>query len=402
MDAPAEPGPAHRLAGGLALLLVIVIVATVYFQFRGDFLPKAPVTLMADRAGLSMDSGARVTYNGVRVGRVATITPVTDATGRPRAQMTLDLDPKYLHAIPANVRATISAGTIFGNKSISLSSPPQPAQQRIVAGAVITADNVTTELNTVFQTVVELSQHVDPIKLNQTLAATAQASDGLGTRFGESISNGNDILAQLNPLMPEIHADTAALADAADIYANAAPDLLDALANATVTARTLNGQQHELDSALMAAVGFGTVGADTFEKAGPYFIRGNSDLLSTSALLDEYSPEFFCMIRNYRDVVIKGADAGGGNGYSVRGISELVGAGNPYVYPDNLPRINAHGGPEGRPGCWQPITRDLFPAPYLVMDTGASIAPYNHFALGQPILTDYIWGRQVGEYTINP
>jgi phospholipid/cholesterol/gamma-HCH transport system substrate-binding protein len=57
---------------------------------------------------------------------------------------------------------------------------------------------------------------------------------------------------------------------------------------------------------------------------------------------------------------------------------DVDGRGNPYVYPDNLPRVNARGGPEGRPGCWQPITRDLWPAPYLVMDTGASIAPYNH------------------------
>ncbi len=62
----------------------------------------------------------------------------------------------------------------------------------------------------------------------------------------------------------------------------------------------------------------------------------------------------------------------------------MLGAGNPYVYPDNLPRVNANGGPEGRPGCWQPVTRDLWPSPYLVMDTGASIAPYNHIELGQP------------------
>ena len=39
------------------------------------------------------------------------------------------------------------------------------------------------------------------------------------------------------------------------------------------------------------------------------------------------------------------------------------GAPNPYVYPDNLPRVNAHGGPGGAPGCWQPITRELWPAP---------------------------------------
>ena len=100
-------------------------------------------------------------------------------------------------------------------------------------------------------------------------------------------------------------------------------------------------------------------------------------------------------------------------------------AANAYVYPDNLPRVNAHGGPEGRPGCWQPVTRDLWPNPYLVMDTGASIAPYNHIELASPFGcarsascphppgadarrtarlpgSEYIWGRQLGEYTINP
>jgi phospholipid/cholesterol/gamma-HCH transport system substrate-binding protein len=84
------------------------------------------------------------------------------------------------------------------------------------------------------------------------------------------------------------------------------------------------------------------------------------------------------------------------------GFGTIMGAGNPYVYPDNLPRGNARGGPEGRPGCWQKITRDLWPAPYLVLDTGASIAPYNHFGLGQPTFIEYVRGRQIGEYTINP
>jgi phospholipid/cholesterol/gamma-HCH transport system substrate-binding protein len=36
------------------------------------------------------------------------------------------------------------------------------------------------------------------------------------------------------------------------------------------------------------------------------------------------------------------------------------------------------------------------------MDTGASIAPYNHATLGQPLFIEYVWGRQIGEYTINP
>ncbi len=111
----------------------------------------------------------------------------------------------------------------------------------------------------------------------------------------------------------------------------------------------------------------------------------------------------FCTIRKYAEVaeaVRRGRSAATATRWHVVGHDR--GAGNPYVYPDNLPRVNARGGPEGRPGCWQNITRDLWPAPYLVMDTGASIAPYNHIELGQPMLIDYVWGRQIGENTINP
>jgi len=261
---------------------------------------------------------------------------------------------------------------------------------------------VTTEFNTLFETVVSVAQQVDPVKLNETLTATAQALDGLGTRFGESIENGNAILADVNPLMPRIREDNQRLADLADVYANASPDLFDGLNNAVTTAKTLNEQQKNIDQALMASVGFGNTAGDVFERSGPYLVRGAKDLVPTSALLDEYSPMLFCTIRNYHDVEPKIASSLGGNGYSLNTHSQILFPGNPYVYPDNLPRVNAHGGPEGRPGCWQPVTRDLWPMPYLVMDTGASIAPYNHIELGQPIAIEYVWGRQIGENTINP
>jgi phospholipid/cholesterol/gamma-HCH transport system substrate-binding protein len=186
------------------------------------------------------------------------------------------------------------------------------------------------------------------------------------------------------------------------VYADSAPNLFDALEHAVTTARTLNDQQGNIDAALMASVGFGNTGGEVFEKGGPYLVRSAADLIPTTQLLDEYSPALYCTIRNYHDVEPKVASSLGGNGYSLRTHSEVLGAANPYVYPDNLPRVNAHGGPEGRPGCWQPVTRDLWPQPYLVMDTGASIAPYNHIELGQPIAIEYVWGRQIGENTINP
>ena len=391
----------YKLAGLVMLLVFAVVVVMVAVQFRGGFADPEKLTMIASRSGLSMDPGSKVTYNGVEIGRVADIVAI-DEGGTPKAKITLDVDRKFVPLIPENVDAEIKATTVFGNKYVAFASPADPSSQRISPARPIDVSAVTTEFNTLFETVVSVTQKVDPIKLNQTLTATAQALDGLGERFGESIENGNVILADLNPKMPQIQRLNRGLADLADVYANASPDLFDGLANAVTTARTLNDQQANIDQALMAAVGFGNTGGDIFERSGPYLVRGAADLVPTSALLDEYSPMLFCMIRNYHDVEPKIASSLGGNGYSLRTHSEILGAANPYVYPDNLPRVNAKGGPEGKPGCWQPVTRDLWPMPYLVMDTGASIAPYNHIELGQPIAIEYVWGRQIGENTINP
>jgi len=407
MTAPLNPPrtPPYKLAGVVMLVIAVVIVVLVYLQFRGDFLTRTQLTMISDRAGLSMNSGDKVTYNGVEIGRVANIQEVNEG-GVPKAKFTLDVDPKYIKLIPANVDAQIKATTVFGNKYVSFTSPPDPTAARVSPSTPISVKTgpggVTTEFNTLFQTVVSISEKVDPVKLNETLAATAQALDGLGDRFGQAIVHGNEILSDLNPKMPQIRYDTQRLADLADTYANASPDLFDFLRNAVTTARTLNQEQSNLDAALMASVGFGNTAGDVFERGGPYLVRGAEDLIPTSQLLNTYSPEILCTIRNFHDVAPKIADSLGGNGYSLRAHSEVLGAGNPYVYPDNLPRVNAHGGPEGAPGCWQEVNRDLWPAPYLVMDTGASLAPYNHLELGSPFAIEYVWGRQIGENTINP
>ncbi|MCU1701782.1 MAG: virulence factor Mce family protein [Mycobacterium sp.] len=393
--------PPYKLAGLVLLVITAVIVALVWGEFRGTFATPEKLTMLSARSGLSMDPGSKVTYNGVEIGHVATVEAV-DVGGVPKARVMLDVDKKFVHLIPQNVDAEIKATTVFGNKYVAFSSPKDPSAARIKSADVIDVSTVTTEFNTLFETVVSVAEKVDPVKLNQTLTATAQALDGLGNRFGQSIENGNAILADVNPLMPRIRQDNQRLADLAEVYSNAAPDLFDSLEHAVTTARTLNDQRGNLDQALMSSVGFGNTGGEVFERSGPYLVRGAADLVTTSALLDEYSPELFCTIRNLHDAEPKIASSLGGNGYSLRTHSEVLGAPNPYVYPDNLPRVNAHGGPEGRPGCWQPVTRDLWPGPYLVMDTGASLAPYNHFELGQPIAIEYVWGRQIGENTINP
>jgi phospholipid/cholesterol/gamma-HCH transport system substrate-binding protein len=52
------------------VLLCVSVLALVYLQFRGAFTPTTQLTLLAGRAGLVMDKSAKVTFNGVEVGRV--------------------------------------------------------------------------------------------------------------------------------------------------------------------------------------------------------------------------------------------------------------------------------------------------------------------------------------------
>jgi phospholipid/cholesterol/gamma-HCH transport system substrate-binding protein len=421
--------PPYKLAGVGLLVIAALIFVLVYGQFRGDYTPKTKLTMLASRAGLVMDPGSKVTYNGVEIGRVDAISEIV-RDGKPAAKFTLDVYPRYLSLIPSNVNADIKATTVFGGKYVSLTTPQSPSSQRLTAQSVIDARSVTTEINTLFQTITSISEKVDPVKLNLTLSAAAQSLAGLGDKFGQSIVNANAVLDDVNPQMPQIRHDIQQLAGLGDTYANASPDLFDFLNNAVITSRTINQQQKDLDQALLSAAGFGNTGAELFEKGGPYLARGAADLVPSAQLLDTYSPAIFCTLRNYHDIEPKAASFLAGNGYSlnahtealsglgllanpvsaVAAIASLVGglagvvggAPNPYTYPENLPRVNARGGPGGAPGCWQHITHDLWPAPELVMDSGNSIAPYNHLDTGSPYAIEYVWGRQVGDNTINP
>ena len=435
MPAPIQTNaprtPPYKWVGLVGLVIAAVVLGLVYGQFRGNFTPKTELTMLASRAGLVMDPGSKVTYNGVEIGRVGKIAE-TVRDGKPAAKFTLEVYPRYLKLIPSNVNADIKATTVFGGKYVSLTTPAHPSPQKISPHTVLDARSVTTEINTLFQTITSIAEKVDPVKLNLTLSAAAQSLAGLGDKFGQSVVNANAVLDEVNPRIPQARKDIQRLAALGDTYADASPDLFDFLNNAVITSRTINAQQKDLDQALLSAAGFGNTGAEVFNKAGPYLARGAADLVPTAQLLDTYSPELFCTLRNYHDIEPKAAAFLGGNGYSLitntaalSGLGLIAnplglvasagltlglgaaaglvgGAPNPYIWPENLPRTNARGGPGGAPGCWQQITRDLWPAPELVMDTGNSLAPYNHLETGSPYAIEYVWGRQVGDNTINP
>src|ERR1700728_4814392 len=115
---PFQPS---RLAGVVVFLIAALVLWLVFLQYKGDFTAKTKLTMLSDRAGLVMDPGSKVTYNGVQIGRVANIDEIQH-DGKPAAKLTLDVYPppgssltrtQLLELIPANVDARIVATTVF-------------------------------------------------------------------------------------------------------------------------------------------------------------------------------------------------------------------------------------------------------------------------------------------------
>jgi phospholipid/cholesterol/gamma-HCH transport system substrate-binding protein len=111
----------YKAAGAVLLVAAALAAGFVYALFRGDLATTTQLTLLSSRAGLVVEPGAKVTFNGVEIGRVSRINAVDDGDGQ-QAELILDVGPRYLEIIPANVSAEIRATTVFGNKYISFSS----------------------------------------------------------------------------------------------------------------------------------------------------------------------------------------------------------------------------------------------------------------------------------------
>ncbi len=171
--------PPYKIAGLVLLVIFAVVVALVWTQFRGGFADPERLTLLSPRSGLSMDPGSKVTYNGVEIGRVVGIDPV-ETNGEPSAAIKLDVNRKFVSLIPENVVAEIKASTVFGNKYIAFSTPPDPTAGARHQGHADQGAGRHDRVQHAVRDGRRVTKQVDPIKLNQTLTATAQALDGLG------------------------------------------------------------------------------------------------------------------------------------------------------------------------------------------------------------------------------
>lgn len=354
-----------------ALVLVVIVVLFLVISgmaYTGSFTRYVPVTLISDRAGLSLDTGAKVVLRGVEIGQVNRI-----SSGKDQATLSLGIDPDQIRRIPANVLAEIKSTTIFGTKYVEFEVPEQSSSARLTAGAVLRAKKVSTEVNTVFENLADLLELVDPVKLNAVLSALADGVRGKGERIGQATSDLNEVLIALNSRSDAFRADVRSLKTLSDTYNAAAENVVTILDAASTTSTTVVNQASALDALLLNAIGLSRAGTNLLGASKDNLVASVNTLEPTTNLLLAYNPEYTCTLQGVTWYLDHGGREawGGRNGRSLQFDFGLTWGLDPYVYPDNLPVVAAKGGPDGKPGCGSlpDVTKD-FPVRQLITNTG--------------------------------
>ncbi|MGK8487602.1 MCE family protein [Nocardia asiatica] len=330
-----------KLAGAAMVLAMVAVVAVAMIMFVGGFTPTATVTVDAPRSGLVLDPDAKVKVRGVEIGRVASVDHTAEG-----ARLKLDLDPDLLRLVPSNADVDIRSTTVFGAKYVNFVVPPQPSSTPLRPGATLTAQRVTVEFNTLFQHLSDVLAKIEPEKLNATLSALGTALQGRGEKLGVLLEQSDAYLRDINPYLPTLQQDLAKTGAVTDLYADTVNDLLRTVDNFTVTSQTLDQEQDSLDNVLVNLIGLADTTGSVLRENENQLGTALDLLRPTTGLLEEYAPALYCLIGGLGKALPMGEAVFGGLQEGVALNTGFMYGAKPYTYPEDLPKVNATGGPQ--------------------------------------------------------
>ncbi|MDT3397042.1 MCE family protein [Streptomyces sp. B1866] len=306
----------RRLAGLVFIVVVALLMWLSVALYNKDFSDTATVTMETGSVGHEMHPHADVKMRGVVVGEVKKIQSYGD-----RARITLSLKPGEIGRIPANVSAQMLPTTLFGLRYVELIPPKGATAQALKAGDTIPEDRSSNaiELQQALNDLLPMLTAVKPDKLSATLSAVSMALEGRGTDLGQTAKTLDSYLRKLNPHLPAFNRDVKQFVEVGNLYADTAPDLLDALTDITTTSATLVEEQKNLATLYAAGT---TTSQDVYT-----FLRQNSANIirlsqasrPTLQTMAKYAPAFPCTLSMMADFVPK-MDRALGKGTSRHGL----------------------------------------------------------------------------------
>ncbi|WP_328767740.1 MCE family protein [Streptomyces sp. NBC_00286] len=348
-----------RLYGLVFIAVLALLLSLAVAVYQQAFTPVVRITLEADSLGNQLDPRADVKLRGLLVGEVRAVR----ADGE-KATLDIALKPEHVAHIPADVHARLLPKTLFGEKYVDLVAPRGTNARAIRAGDVITQDRtkVGIELQQLLNDLLPLLRTVQPGKLNATLAAFSTALEGRGDRIGDNLVRVEDYLRQLNPHMPSLREDIARFADVAEVYGDAAPDLMEILRNTVTTSRTLVEKRDQLAAALTATTGVAGTADDFLDENGDRLITLGRVSRPTLDLFARYSPEYPCLLEGL--VRQEEASEEAFRGGKMRITLEVVQQ-RPAYEPGEEPRYGERSGPDCRG-----LPHPRVPAPHTKLNDG--------------------------------
>lgn len=332
-----------RIAAAILATILLVAIVFTYLSYTAAFTPTDPVTVTAPRAGLVMETDAKVKFRGIQIGRVTSIDYAGD-----QAKLTLAIDSSELGYVPSNAKVRIGGTTIFGAKAVEFLEPTDPQGGSLRSGTQVHASDVQLEVNTLFETLTNTLQKVDPIALNATFSALGEGLRGNGDDLGATLAGLTSYLGQLNPKLPTLQQDFQKTAVLGNVYADAAPDLVTVFDNLPTISKTVTDEQDNLNATLLAATGLANNGTATLQPAADDLIAAVQRLRAPLKVLGDYSPELGCIFRGTAIAVDRFAPIIGGIRPGLFVASNFLPGAPAYTYPESLPMVNASGGPNCR------------------------------------------------------
>ncbi|MFD9969158.1 MCE family protein [Streptomyces sp. NPDC059011] len=362
-----------RINGIVFIAVLGLLLSLSVAVYRKAFTPVVRVTLETGTLGNQLEPQADVKLRGLLVGEVRGVR----ADGE-KAMLDLALAPEHVPRIPSDVRARLLPKTLFGEKYVDLVAPDGTPARAIRAGDVITQDRtaVGIEVQQLMNDLLPLLRTVRPAELNATLTAFSTALEGRGDRIGANLARVEDYLRRLNPHMPSLQEDISRFADVAEVYGDAAPDLMRILRNTLTTSRTVVEKREELAALFTSTTGAANTANGFLDDNGERLITLGRVSRPTLALFARYSPEYPCLLDGL--VRQEAASAQTFRGGKMRITLEFVHP-RPGYRPGEEPRWGERSGPD----C-HGMPRPRVPAPDVKLDDGTA-------RVGQPAAA----GRQV-------
>ena len=198
---------------------------TLTGAIKGDVVA---ATAVFDNCGQGLREGGDVKLRGVLVGKIAAIRLIDSD-----CDVTLDLNPNQVNQIPENVGAEIRAKTVFGEKWVELTFPPDPAEARIASGDEIPKSRTLDplEVETILNVALPLLEAIDPENLAGALEALASGFVGHEEAAIKGINEGITALEPFNENPRRLVGGIDQLAASSEILAEVDDDLLTALDN---------------------------------------------------------------------------------------------------------------------------------------------------------------------------